>query len=142
VEPSQMALVTRILPLAESYLQLSRFIQSQSESLRGGKPSTDGGLVKEALCEGIEHILNEQKVLVAQLETQLRQNNLTIQKLWFYLQPCLNTMLLLQDITTLVSVAPIVGGKLINLLLDLRIRHSGSLFLSFFLSFFLFLFPQ
>ena len=50
-----------------------------------------------AFCAAIRHLLKEYTLLVAQLETQNRQGELTLQKLFFYLQPVQLVVQLVQE---------------------------------------------
>lgn len=51
------------------------------------------GLVNQALAAALRHLLHDQFTLVAQLEHQLvNRGGLTLQKMWFYVQPALAYM--------------------------------------------------
>jgi hypothetical protein len=74
--------------------------------------------VAHALAAGLQVLLNEYMVLVAQLEHHLRAEALTLQKLWFFMQPAIKTMLLLQGVAEEARSAK--GGALLNVLHVMR----------------------
>lgn len=68
-------------------------------------------------------LLKEYLVLVAQLEHQLRADRLTLQKLWFFVQPALHTLLCLEAVC--VACTNATGGSLLNALSACADRFSG-----------------
>jgi gamma-tubulin complex component 2 len=46
------------------------------------------GLVNHALCAGMRELLREYLILLAQLEHQHKLGQLSLQKLWFFVQVC------------------------------------------------------
>lgn len=58
------------------------------------------GLVNHALSAAMRTFLKDYFVLVSQLENQHLQHNLTLQKLWFYIQSSMNTMEIIANIAS------------------------------------------
>ncbi|KAF9978542.1 hypothetical protein BGZ73_001961 [Actinomortierella ambigua] len=85
-DPSLRDLAARILPLASIYLSIEAFVELHSRF--------EYGFVSHALCAAIRNLLKQEYViLVAQLENQFRSTeDFTLQKLWFYVQPTMQTL--------------------------------------------------
>ena len=77
-------LATRILPIAGHYVRVSTFIETRSQY--------QYGLTVHALCAAMRSLVAEHTILVAQLEHQFRQGQLSLQKLFFYVQPATRTL--------------------------------------------------
>jgi len=77
-------LVRRITPLCGLYTSLMAFVDFYSQF--------EYGMTCQALCAAMRELLREYMVLVAQLEDQALQGLLTLQKLWFFVQPALSTL--------------------------------------------------
>jgi len=107
--------VDRILPLAHCYVNASHFCREHSRY--------EYGLVSQAFAAAVRVLLKEYLLLVAQLEHQLLQGNLTVQKLWFFVQPSLQTMEVLDELIQ--SVHTLTGGRLLNVLHD-TLKSSGN----------------
>ncbi|KAG0274991.1 hypothetical protein BGZ95_009286 [Linnemannia exigua] len=85
LDPSLRDLVSRILPLASIYLSLEAFVELHSRF--------EYGYVNHALCAAIRNLLKEYLILIAQLEHQFRSSpDFTLQKLWYYIQPTMQTL--------------------------------------------------
>ena len=56
----------------------------------------DTGLVNQALAAAMRGVVKDYLTLVAQLEFHWRRNNLTLQKMWYFLQPFLKNMEILK----------------------------------------------
>ncbi|KAF9987740.1 hypothetical protein BGZ65_002119 [Modicella reniformis] len=85
IDPSLRDLITRILPLASIYMSVEAFVEQHS--------GFDYGFVNHALCAAIKTLLKEYLLLIAQLEHQFRTSpDFTLQKLWYYIQPTLQTL--------------------------------------------------
>ncbi|KAF9366693.1 hypothetical protein BGX34_010368 [Mortierella sp. NVP85] len=85
LDPSIRDLVARVLPLASIYMSLEAFIEQHSQF--------EYGFVNHALCAAIRSLLKEYLILIAQLEHQFRTSpDFTLQKLWYYIQPTLQTL--------------------------------------------------
>ncbi|KAG0044239.1 hypothetical protein BGZ83_010512 [Gryganskiella cystojenkinii] len=101
IDPSLRDLVSRILPLASIYLSLEAFVELHSRF--------EYGFVSHALCAAIRTLLKEYLILIAQLETQFRSSpDFTLQKLWYYIQPTMQT---LTSLDVLVGVIREAGKK-------------------------------
>lgn len=71
------------------------------------KSSFEYGQVNHALTAAMRTLMKEYLILVTQLEQLQRQGLLSLQKLWFYIQPTMRTMEILSSIgKILVSLAP------------------------------------
>jgi gamma-tubulin complex component 2 len=104
-------LVQRVLPLCTHYVQVSRLFDVRTRF--------EFGLVNHALCAAIRVMLKEYLVLVAQLEHQHRSKTttpLTLLKLWFFIQPAVNTMQRLHRVTRAATRANASGGALLNVI--------------------------
>lgn len=62
------------------------------------KSSFEYGQVNHALTAAMRTLMKEYLILVTQLEHLQRQGLLSLQKLWFYIQPTMRTMELLASI--------------------------------------------
>jgi gamma-tubulin complex component 2 len=103
----------RFLPLCSHVLAAEAFVA------RRGRP--EFGRVSHALAAAMRALLREYGVLLAQLETQKLQGRLSIQKLWFYVQPSMRSLEVLASVAR--GVGPATGGALLNELH--RLAQSG-----------------
>lgn len=117
LETSMLELVQRILPVCSHYSTICRFME--------GKSSFEHGLVNHALCAAMRTLLKEYLILVAQLEHQFRLGQLSLQKLWFYVQPCLRTMEILSSIVMAIDKASCKGGAVLTLLHEKTVGYTG-----------------
>lgn len=62
------------------------------------KSSFEYGQVNHALTAAMRTLMKEYLILVTQLEHLQRQGLLSLQKLWFYIQPTMRTMEILASI--------------------------------------------
>ncbi|KAG0326622.1 hypothetical protein BGZ99_009294 [Dissophora globulifera] len=91
LDPSLRDLVSRILPLASIYLSLEAFVELHSRF--------EYGFVSHALCAAIRNLL----------KNQFRSSpDFTLQKLWYYIQPTMQT---LSSLDVLVGVIRDAGKK-------------------------------
>ncbi|KAJ8314606.1 hypothetical protein KUTeg_006756 [Tegillarca granosa] len=67
------------------------------------KSAFEYGLVNHALSAAMRTLIKDYMVLVAQLEHQFRTGNLTLQKLWFYIQPTIRTLEILSNISNSIN---------------------------------------
>jgi gamma-tubulin complex component 2 len=88
-----VGLVERMLPLCECYVEINKFVDDFAQF--------ECGLVAHALSAAVSTLLRDYLILVAQLEQQARSDDrqLSLQKIWFYIQSSLDAMLLLRDVT-------------------------------------------
>jgi gamma-tubulin complex component 2 len=110
-------LVDRVLPLTHYYVRIVRFIDLRQ--------NYEFGLVNHALCAAVRELLREYLILVAQLEHQLSLSQLSLQKLWFFVQPAMQTLKALHTLVTDIESdasgkgergTTLRGGMLLNVL--------------------------
>ncbi|KAI8489395.1 Gamma-tubulin complex component 2 [Branchiostoma belcheri] len=95
LDVSMKELVNRVLPVCSHYSTVCRFMEEKS--------MPDYGQVNHALCAAMRNLAKEYLILVAQLEHQSRQGQLSLQKFWFYVQPCKRTLEILATIAETVN---------------------------------------
>ncbi|ELW67307.1 Gamma-tubulin complex component 2 [Tupaia chinensis] len=110
-------LVNRILPVAASYSTVTRFIEEKS--------SFEYGQVNHALAAAMRTLVKEHLLLVTQLEQLHRQGLLSLQKLWFYIQPAMRTLDILASLATSVDKGECLGGSTLSLLHDRSFNYTG-----------------
>lgn len=110
-------LVNRILPVASYYSTITRFIEEKS--------SFEYGQVNHALTAAMRTLMKEYLILVTQLEHLHRQGMLSLQKLWFYIQPTMRTMEILASIASSVDKGDCMGGSTLSLLHDRTFNYTG-----------------
>ncbi|XP_022084041.1 gamma-tubulin complex component 2-like [Acanthaster planci] len=98
----------RILPVCTMYSAVVRFIED--------KLSFEYGVVNHALCGAMKTLIKEYSILTAQLEHQFRQGQLPLQRFWFYIQPCKQTMEILASIAQAIDRGASTGGAVLSLL--------------------------
>ncbi|EGF84256.1 hypothetical protein BATDEDRAFT_84982 [Batrachochytrium dendrobatidis JAM81] len=85
LEPSIMDMVTKILPLAGYYILLDECVEKYT--------SFEYGRIYHALFAAIRSLLEDYLVLIGQIEHLAHtSSNFTLQKLWYYLAPSIDTM--------------------------------------------------
>ncbi|XP_069609154.1 gamma-tubulin complex component 2 isoform X1 [Ranitomeya imitator] len=119
LDMSVKELVNRILPVAASYSSIIRFIEEQS--------SFEYGQVNHALSAAMRTLVKEYMILVTQLEHLQRQGLLSLQKLWFYIQPTLRTMEVLVSLATSLNNGECLGGATLSLLHDKAFGYTGDI---------------
>ncbi|XP_027696304.1 gamma-tubulin complex component 2 isoform X2 [Vombatus ursinus] len=117
LDMSVKELVNRILPVAASYSAVTRFIEEKS--------SFEYGQVNHALAAAMRTLVKEYMILVTQLEHLQRQGLLSLQKLWFYIQPTMRTMEILSSLATSVDKGECLGGATLSLLHDRSFNYTG-----------------
>ncbi|XP_004700926.1 gamma-tubulin complex component 2 [Echinops telfairi] len=110
-------LVNRILPVAASYSTVARFIEEKS--------SFEYGQVNHALAAAMRTLVKEYLILITQLEQLQRQGLLSLQKLWFYIQPTMRTVDILATLATSVDKGECLGGSTLSLLHDRTFNYTG-----------------
>uniref|UniRef100_A0AAZ3PZN9 Gamma-tubulin complex component n=1 Tax=Oncorhynchus tshawytscha TaxID=74940 RepID=A0AAZ3PZN9_ONCTS len=110
-------LVNRILPVASYYSTITRFTEEKS--------SFEYGQVNHALTAAMRTLMKEYLILVTQLEHLHRQGMLSLQKLWFYIQPTMRTMEILASIASSVDKGDCMGGSTLSLLHDRTFNYTG-----------------
>uniref|UniRef100_A0A8C5S5Y9 Gamma-tubulin complex component n=1 Tax=Laticauda laticaudata TaxID=8630 RepID=A0A8C5S5Y9_LATLA len=117
LDMSVKELVTRILPVAASYSIISRFVEEKS--------SFEYGQVNHALAAAMRTLIKEYMILITQLEHLQRQGLLSLQKLWFYIQPTMRTMEILASLATSIDKGESMGGSTLSLLHDKTFNYTG-----------------
>uniref|UniRef100_A0AAX7TR89 Gamma-tubulin complex component n=1 Tax=Astatotilapia calliptera TaxID=8154 RepID=A0AAX7TR89_ASTCA len=117
LDMSVKELVNRILPVASYYSTITRFIEEKS--------SFEYGQVNHALTAAMRTLMKEYLILVTQLEHLQRQGLLSLQKLWFYIQPTMRTMEILSSIASSVDKGECMGGSTLSLLHDRTFNYTG-----------------
>jgi len=70
-------------------------------------------------------LVKEYLVIVAQLEHQFRIDQLTLQKLWYYVQPCMRTLEILSRIAVAINRGACRGGKTLTHLHNVTCSYIG-----------------
>lgn len=117
LDMSVKELVSRILPVASCYSTITRFTEEKS--------SFEYGQVNHALTAAMRTLMKEYFILITQLEHLHRQGTLSLQKLWFYIQPTMRTMEILSSIATSVDKGECMGGSTLSLLHDRTFNYTG-----------------
>ncbi|KAM9425276.1 gamma-tubulin complex component 2 [Pholidichthys leucotaenia] len=117
LDMSVKELVNRILPVASYYSTITRFIEEKS--------SFEYGQVNHALTAAMRTLMKEYLILITQLEHLQRQSLLSLQKLWFYIQPTMRTMEILASIASSVDKGECMGGATLSLLHDRTFNYTG-----------------
>ncbi|XP_057667039.1 gamma-tubulin complex component 2-like isoform X3 [Diorhabda carinulata] len=103
-------LIKQILPLASHYSIIQRFTEE--------KMRFEFGQVNNALAEAMQNIIKEHMLFTIQLESEFRSSNLSIQKLWFYVQRNMQSLGIAANIASTISKSDAKGGKVLSLLHD------------------------
>ncbi|CAM8888611.1 unnamed protein product [Rhodiola kirilowii] len=101
-------LAKRIFPLCKSFLLINQFVESRSQFKKG--------LVSHAFAAALSALLLDYQAMVAQLEHQFRLRRLSIQGLWFYIQPMMGLMQALSIVIKKVVADDMMGSSVLNLL--------------------------
>lgn len=117
LDKSLRELANRILPICANYSTIIHFTEDKS--------SFEYGMVNHALCGAMRTLLKEYNVLIAQLEHQFKKGNLPLQKLWFYVQPCMQTMEILAVIGSGIDKGACTGGAVLSLLHEKTLSMIG-----------------
>ena len=117
LDVSLSILVGRVLPICGHYSVVSRFIEEKSKFIHGS--------VNQALCAAMRGLLKEYLLVVAQLEHQFRISQLSLQKLWYYVQPCMRTLEILTRLAVSVTRGSCRGGKTLTTLHSLTSSYVG-----------------
>ncbi|EFA79283.1 spindle pole body component 97 [Heterostelium album PN500] len=110
VDSSMSHLINRILPLASYYTYIADFIDSRQHF--------EWGIVNHSLCESISELIKDYHLLIAQMESQLRSRQLSLQRLWFYIQPTMKIFERLYIICEECTKLNLHGAQILNLLLN------------------------
>jgi len=111
-----LRMLERMLPLCGAYTKACTFIEKRSRY--------EHGRVAHAMAAAMRSLLREFDVLVAQLEHQHRMGQLSLQRLWYYVQPSLQTLLVLGNVAD--ETKNDTGGVLLNAVHRLALRGGDS----------------
>lgn len=103
-DESLLYMVNNMLPLCEHHDKVCVFVNLHS--------NFEYGLVSHALCEAIGMLLKEYKLKITQIDVELEKSELTLQKLWYYIQPCMRTLECLGKFVE--EAENLKGGALLN----------------------------
>ena len=117
LDPSLKELIQRISPLCQYYSTVVSFAEDKDQQ--------GAGRVNQALSGALFALIKDYYIFVTQLETQHRRGELTLNKIWFFIQPTLATMAMLADICTNIEKMSARGGKTISLLHQLFMSQAG-----------------
>lgn len=117
MDPALLSLVHRLLPLSSHYSMVTRFSETMSRFVHG--------MVNQALAASMRALLKEYLLVSAQLETQHRLGQLTLQKLWYYVQPCLHALEILARVAISITKGACRGGKTLSALHHLASGYTG-----------------
>jgi gamma-tubulin complex component 2 len=109
-----MFLVNKMLPICNNHDTIQEFVNIHSQF--------EYGLVSHALCGSIRILLKEYLLLVTQLDTEFNNADLSLQKVWFYVQNSLRIMEALKKLV--VEAGNKKGGALLNVIYRLMINSS------------------
>jgi len=108
LEPALLEMATRMLPLCECVAVISRYAESRRRY--------EWGVVCQALAGAMRGVLQDWDLMIAQLEHQLREGKLTLQALWYYVQPPMAALKLVATIAAEASSRCLRGAGLLSLL--------------------------
>ena len=108
INASLKDLTRRLLPVCANFATIVHFIQEKSTFAYG--------TVNHALAAAMKNLVRDYFTLTAQLETQLHAGQLTLQKMWFYLQPTMRTFELLASICRGIDKGDCRGGPVLSIL--------------------------
>ena len=116
VNPTLKELLKRIIPLCRHYSTVVSFVEKHT--LMGS------GCVNQALSQALGDVLKDYYVFVAQLETQHRLGELTLNKMWSYIQPTMDAMSFMADLCGTIEKVNARGGKTLSLLHEKCVNQS------------------
>ncbi|XP_047134835.2 gamma-tubulin complex component 2 [Hydra vulgaris] len=108
LDTSLQEIINRILPICTNYSKVCQFIEEGSRF--------EKGLVSHGLCSAMRSLLKDYFIFVAQLEKQFRSGLLTLQKLWFYIQPSMKTLDILSNISVTIEKGSCRGASILTVL--------------------------
>ena len=108
LEPALLEIATRMLPLCEYVVVIQRYVETRRHY--------PWGLVCQALAGAMRGILQDWSLMLAQLEHQLRTGKLTLQALWYYVQPPMASLSLVASLVAEASSQRLRGAALLDML--------------------------
>eukprot|EP00826_Nyctotherus_ovalis_P045697 TRINITY_DN5083_c0_g2_i7.p1 TRINITY_DN5083_c0_g2~~TRINITY_DN5083_c0_g2_i7.p1 ORF type:complete len:820 (+),score=264.02 TRINITY_DN5083_c0_g2_i7:423-2882(+) len=113
-DSSLLYLTTKMLPLGTYYDRIQEYIRKRTHY--------EYGYICHSVCGSLQVIIKEYLLLLTQIDTLFTQGGLTLQKLWFFLQPSIRLFSGLS--TMLESIASYRGGNLLTMLYKQAIATS------------------
>jgi gamma-tubulin complex component 2 len=117
LDPAMRDLARRILPVCVNYSVIVRFVEEKS--------NFKWGLVNHALCSAIKELIKNHYVFVCQLESLHRNGELSLQKMWYYVDPIMAFMEVLAKIIKTINKGDCCGSSVIDLLYEKVQSYSG-----------------
>lgn len=108
LEPALLEMATRMLPICECVAVVQRFVETRRQY--------PWGLVCQALAGAMRSVLQDWSLMIAQLEHQLHIGKLTIQGLWYYVQPPMSALMLVASLAAEASSKRLRGASLLDML--------------------------
>lgn len=100
-----LTLASKIILICPLYSSVIHFIDENER-----------GLVNQALASAMRGVIKDYFTLIAQLEAQNRKNNLTMQKMWYYLQPYYSYLDILKYFSSNINSNGTYGGAVLSIL--------------------------
>ncbi|TMW60195.1 hypothetical protein Poli38472_000237 [Pythium oligandrum] len=118
MDPSISTLASRCFCLGEYYLKLAVYVERFSRY--------EHGQVNHAFCAALKTLMKEYTIVIAQLEHQMKTSpeELSLQKLWYYVQPSLRTMEMLSKLTDACQTSN-GGGSLLSVIQHMKSSLAG-----------------
>ncbi|EGG19365.1 spindle pole body component 97 [Cavenderia fasciculata] len=110
VDESLMHLVRRILPVCSYYIYIADFIDTRL--------NFEWGVICHSLCESIQSLIKDYHQLVTNLENQLKSNTLSLQRMWYYIQPTLRIFESVYNLLYETIKSNLYGSQILNLLFN------------------------
>eukprot|EP00811_Abedinium_folium_P012611 NODE_216_length_3372_cov_10.598151.p1 GENE.NODE_216_length_3372_cov_10.598151~~NODE_216_length_3372_cov_10.598151.p1 ORF type:complete len:975 (+),score=322.43 NODE_216_length_3372_cov_10.598151:133-3057(+) len=104
----------QVMPVCNHHGAVWQFVEVQGQH--------EYGMVNHALCAAMRNLLAEFSVGVGQLESALVSGELTIAKLWYHIQPSMDTLALLHRVAS--HVYGCLGGHVLNGIEEVMSRSS------------------
>ena len=109
LEPALHEMAIRMLPLCEYVVTLQRYVETRCSRYEWGR-------VCHALAAALRSVLYDWDLMVAQLESQLKAGKLTLQGLWYYVQPPMSALRFAATLAAEASVNKLRGASLLDML--------------------------
>ena len=122
-------LIQKILPLSAAYLHINAFITSKIPYANITSPTIPDttrpspGLVTEAFCEALGKLIKGYQVYVVAIESQVKQNQLSLQMLYNNVFPTLQLMQGIEDVITKIEEDKAKGVCVISSFLILIVMN-------------------
>jgi len=115
IDKSLQSLVRRILPVCLDYSKVVEFTEDSESGV---------GRVNQAFISALQLLLHDYRILVCQMESSLREDQLTLHQLWFQLQSSLHSLELLASVVDSISNRQATGGATLSILHE-KLVHCG-----------------